>query len=138
MIKCRKSYKKGVHTVRSVQPFYKILLTLFFSSILLSLFVCLYPPIQGEPAFMMLYTPIFFVYYFIFAVPLQLLFSLQPKAFHPLYLAAYLLIAMIVMLFVMDGIESSTSLPIIIVSSLIYWTCDSLIHQRMHKKTPNV
>lgn len=120
--------------MRSVQPFYKILLTLFFSSILLSLFVCLYPPIQGEPAFMMLYTPIFFVYYFIFAVPLQLLFSLKPKAFHPLYLAAYLLIAMIVMLFVMDGIESSTSLPIIIVSSLIYWTCDSFIHQRMHKK----
>nr|WP_236781815.1 UPF0715 family protein [Bacillus altitudinis] len=138
MIKYRKSYKKGVHTVRSVQPFYKILLTLFFSSILLSLFVCLYPSIQGEPAFMLLYTPIFFVYYFIFAVPLQLLFSLQPKAFHPLYLAAYLLIAMIVMLFVMDGIESSTSLPIIIVSSLIYWTCDSFIHQRMHKKTPNV
>lgn len=59
MIKYRKSYKKGVHTVRSVQPFYKILLTLFFSSILLSLFVCLYPPIQGEPAFMMFYTPIF-------------------------------------------------------------------------------
>ncbi len=138
MIKYRKSYKKGVHTVRSVQPFYKILLTLFFSSILLSLFVCLYPPIQGEPAFMMFYTPIFFVYYFIFAVPLQLLFSLQPKAFHPLYLAAYLLIAMIVMLFVMDGMESSTSLPIMIVSSLIYWTCDSFIHQRSIKKTPNV
>ncbi|MBD3861725.1 UPF0715 family protein [Bacillus sp. 28A-2] len=118
----------------SLQPFHKIIITLFISSILLSLFVCLYPTIQGEPAFLVFYIPIFFVYYFVFAVPLQLLFSLQPKAFHPLYLAAYLLIAMVVMLFVIDGTRNQTSVPIIIMSSLIYWICDSLFYQSMQKK----
>jgi len=83
---------------------------------------------------MVFYVPIFFVYYFVFAVPLQLLFSLQPKAFHPLYLAAYLLIAMVVMLFVIDGIGSSASIPIVIMSSLIYWIFDSLLYQRTHEK----
>jgi len=80
------------------------------------------------------YVPIFFVCYFVFAVPLQLLFSLQPKAFHPLYLATYLMIAMVVMLFVIDGIGSSTSIPIIIMSSLIYWVSDSLLYQRTYEK----
>lgn len=134
MIKYSKFYKKGVYILHSLQPFYKILITLFISSILLGLFVCLFPPIQAEPAFLIFYIPIFFVFYFVFAVPLQLLFSLQPKAFHPLYLAAYLLIAMVVMLFFIDGIGSQASLPIIIMSSLIYWTCDSLFYQRMHEK----
>ncbi|MEK4311131.1 UPF0715 family protein [Bacillus sp. FSL P2-0092] len=120
--------------MQKLQSFHKILITLFLSSILLSLFVCFYPPIQGEPAFMVFYVPIFFVCYFVFAVPLQLLFSMQPKAFHPLYLAAYLLIAMVVMLFVIDGIGSSVSIPIIIMSSLIYWIFDSLLYQRTHKK----
>lgn len=115
-------------------PFYKILITLFLSSFLLSLFVCFYPPIQGEPAFMVFYVPIFFVYYFVFAVPLQLLFSLQPKAFHPLYLAAYLLIAMVVMLFVIDGIGNPVSIPVVIMSSLIYWIFDSLLYQRTYEK----
>lgn len=120
--------------MHSLQPFYKILITLFISSILLGLFVCLFPPIQAEPAFLIFYIPILFVFYFVFAVPLQLLFSLQPKAFHPLYLAAYLLIAMVIILFFIDGIGSKVSLPIIIMSSLIYWTCDSLFYQRMHEK----
>ncbi|MEK4788750.1 hypothetical protein [Bacillus sp. FSL K6-2971] len=65
---------------------------------------------------------------------MQLLFSLQPKAFHPLYLAAYLLIAMVVMLFVIDGIGSSVSIPIVIMSSLIYWVFDSLLYQRTYEK----
>lgn len=134
MIKYSKFYKKGVYILHSLPPFYKILITLFISSTLLGLFVCLFPPIQAEPAFLIFYIPIFFVYYFVFAVPLQLLFSLQPKAFHPLYLAAYLLIALVVMLFFVDGIGSPASLPIIIMSSLIYWTCDSLFYQRMHEK----
>nr|WP_223251746.1 UPF0715 family protein [Bacillus sp. LLTC93] len=134
MIKYSKFSKKGVFTLRSLQPFHKILITLFISSILLSLFVCLYPPIQGEPAFLMLYIPIFFVCYFVFAVPLQLLFSLKPKVFHPLYLAAYFLIATIVMFFIIDGIKSPAAVPLIIVSSLIYWVCDSLFYQRMHEK----
>ncbi len=77
----------------SIQPFHKILITLCISSILLGLFVVLYPPIQGHPAFLVFYIPIFFVCYFVFAVPLQLLFSLKLKAFHPLNLASYLLIA---------------------------------------------
>ena len=122
MIKYSKFYKKGVYILHSLQP------------ILLGLFVCLFPPIQAGPTFLIFYIPIFFVFYFVFAVPLQLLFSLQPKAFHPLYLAAYLLIAMVVMLFFIDGIGSQASLPIIIMSSLIYWTCDSLFYQRMHEK----
>ncbi|WP_427847052.1 hypothetical protein [Bacillus pumilus] len=63
-----------------------------------------------------------------------MLFSLQPKAFHPLYLAAYLLIAMVVMLFVIDGIGSSASVPIVIMSSLIYWIFDSLLYQRTYEK----
>lgn len=121
--------------MHSLPPFYKILITLFISSTLLGLFVCLFPPIQAEPAFLIFYIPIFFVYYFVFAFPLQLLFSLQSKAFHPLYLAAYLLFAMVVMLFFIDGIGSQAFLPIIIMSSLIYWICDSLFYQMMHEKT---
>ncbi|MGG3133094.1 UPF0715 family protein [Bacillus pumilus] len=134
MIKYSKFYKKGVYVLQMLQSFHKILITLFLSSILLSLFVCFYPPIQGEPAFLVFYIPIFFVYYFVFAVPLQLLFSLQPKAFHPLYLTAYLLIAMVVMLFVIDGIGSSASVPIVIMSSLIYWVSDSFLYQRTYEK----
>ncbi|MCY7538780.1 UPF0715 family protein [Bacillus pumilus] len=133
MIKYSKFYKKEYTYCKSFNHFTK-LITLFLSSILLSLFVCFYPPIQGEPTFMVFYVPIFFVYYFVFAVPLQLLFSLQPKAFHPLYLAAYLLIAMVVMLFVIDGIGSSVSIPIVIMSSLIYWIFDSLLYQRTYEK----
>ncbi|WP_429688333.1 hypothetical protein [Bacillus pumilus] len=63
-----------------------------------------------------------------------MLFSLQPKAFHPLYLTAYLLIAMVVMLFVIDGIGSSASVPIVIMSSLIYWVSDSFLYQRTYEK----
>ncbi|MED1748525.1 UPF0715 family protein [Bacillus zhangzhouensis] len=120
--------------MRPIQPFHKIIMTLFISSILLSLFVCFYPPIQGHPAFLVFYIPIFFVCYFVFAVPFQLLFSLKPRVFHPLYLAAYLLIATAVMLFVIDGIGSPASVPIIIMSSLIFWIWDSLLYQRIHEK----
>ncbi|OLP63545.1 hypothetical protein BACPU_30500 [Bacillus pumilus] len=119
--------------MRLKQPFHKILITLSVSSIVLGLFVCLSPPIQGQPAFLVLYIPIFFVYYFVFAVPLQLLFSLKPKAFHLLYLAAYLLIAT-VMILIIDGIGSTASIPMIIASSLIYWICDSVFYQRTHEK----
>ncbi|MER3125475.1 UPF0715 family protein [Bacillus pumilus] len=134
MIKYSEIFKKEVYRLRSHQPFLNMFMTLFISSFFLGLFVCFYPPIQGEPAFLLFYIPIFFVYYFVFAAPLQLLFSLQPKAFHPLYLAAYLLIAMVVMLFVIDGIDSLASVPIVMMSSLIYWIFDSLFYQRTLKK----
>ncbi|MFS0657082.1 hypothetical protein [Bacillus sp. 179-C3.3 HS] len=123
--------------MRSIQSFHRIVITLFSSSILLGLFVCFYPPIQGPPDFLVLYIPVFFVCYFIFAMPLQLLFSLKPKAFHLLYLAVYLLIASVVMLFIIDGIGSPATVPIMIMCSLIYWTCDSIFYQRRLIKTPN-
>ncbi|MGE6632142.1 UPF0715 family protein [Bacillus sp. NPDC077027] len=109
----------------------KIMLTLAISSILLGLFACISISSFANLSlgFILLYTPVFFVFYFIFAVPIQFFLNRKPKKFSFLYLTTYLIVSALVIFLVLNAPRSYVSVSTVLMSSLIFWACDSLFYQ---------